>query len=290
MMMQKSSQQLARTAPTVGAVLLAVAILSPGTADARRSLLEGQPAVRHKMELREKRFELAPTFDMSVAADNKDTYSGGLKLEYHLTDSLSIGAQAFFGTSRDSALGSEIKSALGEPGQEDGIAPSRKQYEDHVNRTPLHGGAYVALTPWFGKLSVFQKTFVNFDVYIKGGMGVVKTESAFGTSNGCSRVKDRTIEYKDGTSKDVFDDPRNDCPNNAGTNIGALAAVGIHAFINKWVAVDLSMSSYWFNDNPSGLDFNADGWVDGKDKRFLNHLFFGAGCSFFLPPKIRISE
>ena len=62
----------------------AVAAL-PGPAFARKSPLEGQPDVRHKYELRQLRFEVAPTFEATVQADYKHTVSGGLKLEYHLT-------------------------------------------------------------------------------------------------------------------------------------------------------------------------------------------------------------
>ena len=68
----------------------ATALALPGTAFARKSPLEGQPDVRHKYELRSLRFEVAPTFEATVQADYKHTVSGGLKIEYHLTDSLSF--------------------------------------------------------------------------------------------------------------------------------------------------------------------------------------------------------
>ena len=61
--------------------------------------------------------------------------------------------------------------------------------------------------------------------------------------------------------------------------------------MNEWIALDLTVRDYIFNDNPSGLDFNADLAVgnegDTDDSRFLNHLFFGLGVSIFLPPKAK---
>src|SRR5512138_51141 len=83
----------------------AVTIALPAAA---RTPLSEQPAVRHKYELRQRRFEIAPTFEASVAADFRHTLSGGLKLEYHITDSFSITALGFYGTSVNTGLLDQI--------------------------------------------------------------------------------------------------------------------------------------------------------------------------------------
>src|SRR5690349_13437122 len=80
------------------ASLLATPAFAKGTS------IAGQPAVRHKIELRKGRFELAPTFETAIALDYKDIYAGGLRAEYHLNDWLSIGGMGFFGASLNSGL------------------------------------------------------------------------------------------------------------------------------------------------------------------------------------------
>src|SRR5262249_37756663 len=87
-------------------------LLCGSTAQARESPLADQPAVRHKYELRESRFEITPTFEASISAYFRHTLSGGLKLEYHLTDALSIGGMVFFGASMNTGLMDQIVDSL----------------------------------------------------------------------------------------------------------------------------------------------------------------------------------
>jgi len=58
-------------------------------------------------------------------------------------------------------------------------------------------------------------------------------------------------------------------------------------FLNDFLALDLTVRDYAFNDNPSGADFNADLFVSDADSRFLHHLFFGVGVSVMLPTTVK---
>lgn len=253
--------------------------LVPSVAMARVSPLKNQPAVRHKQELRLKRLELAPTFEATVQGDYKHTLSAGVKIEYHLTDALSVGALLFFGGGIDTKLTEQIRGSL--PTTEmTGVGadptPSQSTFDAHLNTIPFHGGLGATFTPWFGKLSLFQKSFLNFDFYISGGLGFAQTSNSNSAGDTCVSAMDN--------------DPRNDCPHNAGFNPGIQVGAGLHIYFNKWIALDLSFRDYFFTDNPSGLDFNADLKVDDADRRFLSHLFFGIGVSMFVPPKAKISR
>ncbi len=281
---------LKRFGTTLLAAAAVAAVFVPGSASARKSPLEGQPDVRNKYELRLLRFEVAPTFEATVQADYKHTVSGGLKLEYHITDSLSFGGMIFFGTGLDTALTESVRDSLpttvggGDP------TPTRDQFNSHLNTMPLHGGVGATFTPWFGKISLFSKLYLAFDIYVSGGFGFASLANDFGEDD-CTPAQDgSTIDPVTGAEVDRFDDPRNDCPYNSGFKPGIQVGVGMHIFINKWVALDISFRDYFFKDNPSGQDFNADRKVDGSDPRFLGHLFVGVGVSFFLPPKVKISR
>jgi outer membrane beta-barrel protein len=266
----------------------ATALALPGTAFARKSPLEGQPDVRHKYELRSFRFEVAPTFEATVQADYKHTVSGGLKIEYHLTDNLSFGGMIFFGGSINTQLTDAVYNSLGDTSTRNDPTPSRSQFTQHLNTMPLHGGAGVTFTPWFGKISLFSKLYLAFDVYLSGGLAFAQLKNGMDVDN-CAPKQDGTFRDATGTDQPLFDDPRNDCAYNSGFKTGVQVGAGMHIFMNKWIALDISFRDYLFKDNPSGQDFNADRKVDGDDPRFLGHLFVGVGVSLFLPPKVKIS-
>lgn len=271
-------------------LLGAVAITAlPSLAEARKNPLAGQPMVRHKMELRLKRFEVAPTFEASVQADYQHTLSGGLKAEYHLTDNLSFGGVFFFGGGIDTALASQIRDSLPETQTPGDPTPDRDDFNSHLNSIPIHGGVHATFTPWFGKMALFGKAFVNFDMYLTGGLAFAMTKNPnedpdLGT--GCTP----TIDDPAAEGNARYNDPRNDPPCNSGFRPGIQLGAGMHVFVNKWVAIDFSFRNYMFTDNPSGLDFTGDLKVDEDDQRFMSHLFFGVGVSLFLPPKIKISK
>jgi outer membrane beta-barrel protein len=276
-----------RTLTFTSAAVAALGLsLAPSLAHARKSPLAGAPDVRDKYELRLARFEATPTFEATLSADYKNTYSGGLKLEYHLSDSLSIGGLIFFGASVDSSLAGSITDSLPNMTTPGDPTPTKDQFNDHLNTMPLHGGLGATFTPWFGKLALFGKSYLAFDLYLSGGFGFASLSSPT-SGDACQRKGDGNDPI---TGKELFTDPRNDDPCNSGFRPGVQFGAGLHVFFNRWIALDLSFRNYMFKDNPSGQDFNADGYVDSSDPRFLSHLMFGVGVSFFLPPKAKITH
>jgi hypothetical protein len=81
--------------------------------------------------------------------------------------------------------------------------------------------------------------------------------------------------------------PRNDNPLNDGSRVGLYLGAGIHIFLNDFLAIDFTVRDYLFSDNPSGADYNANGYVSDEDSRFLNHLFMGVGLSVMVPFKAK---
>src|SRR5688500_12679101 len=144
-----------RKPQSLGLPAIVVGIAIAGTAGAKPRPLSEQPAVRHKFELRDKRLEIVPTFEASVAAEFKHTLSGGLKIEYHLTDTLSIGALGFFGTDLNTGLLDQIVDSLPASMPTDDPTPSQAQALEHANTMPIHGGVGITFTPWFGKMGLF---------------------------------------------------------------------------------------------------------------------------------------
>ena len=264
------------------AALAAASLAAPGSARAeRKSLLKDQPAVRHRMLLVRGRFEATPLFESSINADFKHTVSGGLKLEYHFSDMWSFGALGAYGSSINTGLSKRIISTLPGESVDPDPTPTAAEFTEHLNKMPIHGAAYVSLTPWYGKLAAFGKAFVNFDFYFQGGASFAQLKSLC-RDQVCS---DTMADDDPLTATD--NDPNDDPPVNDGTRVGLYLGAGIHVFMNDFIALDLTVRDYLFKDNPSGLDFNGNGAVTEKDGRFLSHIFMGVGISIMLPAKVK---
>jgi outer membrane beta-barrel protein len=275
----------------------AAALLAPSIAQARKSSLAEAPAVRKKYEYRTGRIEVTPTFEGSVGAQYQHTLSGGVLIEYHLSDSLSIGGSALFGANISTGLYDEIHSSLPTDPTTPLPQPTQSQADHHVNKMPIHGSLHATFTPTFGKMAFFGKSFIAYDIYFFGGFGFAQTNNSY-ADQGVPNSSDDTTICED-TSLNIVPcsdpgargrDPRNDGPHNEGFNPGVAFGGGLHVYFNRWVALDLSLRNYMFSDNPSGLDFDHDLDVDADDRRFMSHLFVGVGVSLFLPPKAKISR
>jgi len=266
-------------------------VVAQGSAFAqKKNPLDGQPAVRHRMKLVEKRFEITPAFESSLNAEFRHTVGAGLKLEYHLPNAkgvgLSFGAVGFFGTSFNTGLVTRIVSTLPDPGDVPAgdPTPDKNQFTQHLNKMPVHGAAYFSITPWYGKLAAFGKAFVNFDFYFTAGISFAQLKSDCDNTV-CTDMNPGVIDPGNNIFPD--DNPNNDPPLNSGTRFGPFIGGGVHVFLNNWVALDITVRNYVFSNNPSGLDFNADLAVKDEDSRILNHLFVGLGISIFFPMKVQ---
>jgi outer membrane beta-barrel protein len=285
------TQLLVKTAMVAAAAATMLGTQGVGQADPERRTngLESQPAVRHRILLVKNRLELTPLFESTVNAEFRHIIGGGAKLEYHLSDMFSIGVVGAFSTAIDTGLVTKINATLSNNTPKDPREPTLDQFNDHLNSQPIHGAAYIGITPWYGKLAAFGSAFVNFDFYFQAGVSFAQLNSNCPTSV-CSDTHPGTSipdPAHPGMNIGPDDNPNNDPALNSGTKIGLYVGGGIHVFLNDFMALDLTVRDYAFSDNPSGADFNADLFVSEADNRFLNHLFVGAGLSFMFPSQAK---
>jgi outer membrane beta-barrel protein len=236
------------------------------------------------------RFELTPLFESSVNADFKHIVGGGIKAEYHLTDMFSFGALGVFSTDINTNLVDRIVPTLEQDVDDTTREPSQDEFTQRLNTMPLHGAAYLSLTPWYGKLAAFGKAFVNFDFYFQAGVSFASLKSNCAASICDDASPGQTVDpdpTMDGDEIPPDDNPNNDPALNSGGRVGAYFGGGIHVFLTDAIALDLTVRDYMFSDNPSGADFDANLYVNDSDSRFLHHLFMGAGVSIMLPFKVK---
>jgi outer membrane beta-barrel protein len=275
--------------------LVGVASLAtPALAERRTNGLKDDVAVRHRKLLVKGRFEAAPLFESTINAEFQHVVGGGLKLEYHLSDMLSIGGIGVFSKNINTKLTDRIVPTLEGTPNDMTREPSQDEFTLRLNEMPLHGAGYVSITPWYGKLAAFSQAYVAFDFYFQAGISFAQLKSDCPTSvcddpaPGQSRPGGPM-----GEMLPPDNNPNNDPPLNSGSRVGLYLGGGIHVFLSDFLALDMTVRDYAFSDNPSGADYNADLFV-GKnaqtgddDNRFLHHLFFGAGVSIMFPTSVK---
>ena len=267
------------------ATVATLAITGSAYAERRTNSLAGDVAVRHRRLLVKNRFELAPLFESTINADFRHIVGGGVKLEYHLGDMLSIGIIGVGSTAIDTGLVKKIKPTLETSTDPATREPSLAEFNAHLNSMPVHGAAYVSLTPWYGKLAAFSQAFVAFDFYFQAGVSYAQLKSDCPESI-CSDPAPGMSSGPGGMNP-PDNNPNNDDPLNNGSRLGLYLGGGIHVFLSDFIALDLTIRDYAFSDNPSGADFNANLAVTSDDSRFLHHLFFGAGVSIMFPTTVK---
>jgi outer membrane beta-barrel protein len=277
-------KKLSVTLLVLGAAL--IGSVETASAERRTNDLAKDVAVRHRRLLVKNRFEVAPLFESTINADFRHIIGGGGKLEYHFSDMLSVGAIGVYGVAINTKLVNRIMDTL-ENDPANPREPSKRELEVRLNEMPIHGAAYLSLTPWYGKLAAFSQAYVAFDFYFQAGVSFAQLKSSCpkeictdpDPGNPLPGPGDETIP-PDGN-------PNNDDPLNNGQRIGLYLGFGIHVFMNDFIALDLTVRDYAFDDNPSGADFNANLAVTDEDSRFLHHLFVGVGLSIMFPTKVK---
>lgn len=280
----------------VGAALLGVGLVSINDANAerRKNDLDVQPAVRARRLLVKNRLEVTPLFESTLNAEFQHIIGGGLKLEYHLSDMLSIGAVGVGSTQFNTKLTDRIVPTLEQAPNDMTREPSQDEFTLRLNTMPVRGAAYISITPWYGKLAAFSQAFVAFDFYFQGGVSFaqLKSDCPASVCNDPSPGRPRP----GGPGGEMLPpdmNPNNDDPLNNGSRVGLYLGGGIHVFLSDFIALDLTIRDYAFSDNPSGADYNADLFVGTNeatgddDNRFLHHLFVGAGISIMFPTTVK---
>lgn len=288
----------------------------PAYADRGRNPLAGQPAIRHRVEMRKMRFEISPQLALSANQPFLIGIGGGANLRFHITDWLAVGGSYHYTKNLESPLVGRISEALPEtysvrtatPATDDPTAglrqPSRQMMKDHlIGPTLGMWSAHLALTPMGGKFSMFNALFANYDFYVSAGVGGVILGTPL--SSGASSYTVRTNSSGTTDVRQVNSDPAS--ANNdvnlqspsvfTGHRIAGVFGIGTHIFFNDFIGLNLELRNYMFKANPGGLDVstsdsNSDGSpvLSSQDEYLVNHLYFGVGVTLMLPPTAKVSR
>jgi outer membrane beta-barrel protein len=152
--------------------------------------------------------------------------------------------------------------------------PLVTQHDQRVLAINALLSGYVQVTPFYGKIAFFSSLFVNYDLYLSGGIGLLN----YVNCAGCSAA----------TFKNTPNDPNTQDPRIfAGLRPGGMIGVGAHIFFTEWFGLQVELRDYITKANPGGGDANADRNLTLDDEGPQNNLFFGVGVTFMLPPSAK---
>jgi hypothetical protein len=286
------------TALTAGLALLGITEHSQAQELYMTGPLAGAPAVRKLRLYRRTRFEIAPAVSFTLLDEYQRTILLGARLQFNITDWLAIGGWG--------ALGSVIRlpTALTDNIQDvntkrQGIAapcnadpngagcggPLLTQRLTAVNlgknlKDQLGGIDWVAapqltLTPFRGKLALFQSIYLDTDVYISPGVAFVgiterkNCNPCVGQFQTASRMA-----------------------------IAPTVAAGMSFYVNKWSAIGFEYRLLPFAWNRGGFDTAGGGkdnqFPDNKisdaDQRFRVNQMMTISYNIYLPTQYKVSE
>jgi len=180
---RQPSRKLARraTLALAGVASLLATLAATGRAEAQEiqltGPLAGAPAVRHERLYREGRFEIAPTVSFTLLDEYKRAILLGARAQYNITDWLALGVWGAYGAVQVTTNLTDEINATSKPQPETAVNVNCPGGKTPCTFAPANiqwvAVPQLQLTPFRGKLAVFQKIFVNADAYLHGGLGFV---------------------------------------------------------------------------------------------------------------------
>jgi hypothetical protein len=285
------------TAVTAGLALLGLTERSQAQELYLTGPLAGAPAVRKLRLYRQTRFEFAPAVSFTLLDEYQRTILLGARLQFNITDWLAIGGWGGWGGLRlPTALTDNIQAVNKQrQGQQaacaadpagagcNGVNLNRrltevnlgKNLEDQLGGMDWVAAPQITLTPFRGKLALFQSIYMDTDLYIAGGPAFVGLKE------------------------------RKNCNPCAGqfatasrTAIAPTVAVGLSFYMNKWSALGFEYRVLPFAWNIGGFDTAGGGkdnaFPDNKiteaDQRFRFNQMMTLSFNVYLPTQYKVSE
>lgn len=253
--------------------------------------LAGQPPVRNLRLYRKNRLALTPLVGLTLQEPYRRTILFGARADYHFTDWLGVGLWGGYGgVGIQTALTDEIVRQGVTTGRNQLSLPSRAGFANQLGSMNGAVTAQLTLVPFRGKVALFQRLFLDTDLYVFGGAGLafVEERADFEASQctGLSTSAARSACFIDSQ--------------NARASRVAFTptfGVGLNAYFTDYMGLSVEWRALPFAWNRSGTDEAGDsagnfpdGRIDSDDRFFyLNHMFT-FGLIFFVPGDVEVSE
>jgi opacity protein-like surface antigen len=284
----------------LAAVLVAGIVATSGAAHAQEiqltGPLKGAPAVRHLRLYRQGRLELAPSISFTLLDEYRRTILVGGQLNYNLLDWLSIGvwgAAGVISTTTDLADKIDANSPR-DPLTADNINHSASPYGNAGTNQPSFNTqtakiSYVVapqltFTPFRGKLAIFNKIFVDTDLYVAGGVGFVGLKER----GNCGDASQGQL---------LCNDPKSFALTST-TKIAPTFGVGLTFYPAGFWSLGLEYRALPFSWNRSGFDERGSGpgnnfpdqKINSQDETFQFNQLVTITLGFYFPFQPKLTD
>jgi len=208
-------------------------------------------AVQQIYALRNRRFELQPTFAASVNDPFVSHNGFGLAAAYWVTNVLSVGARFMWFGGLNNRSDVDFR-----------VARSARLVVP-INEYQLLASLNFTYVPVYGKFMMFNRFIFHWDLFLDGGIGLMRT---------------RPIAVVDPEIR-VF--------SNFNNNIMFTLGIGLRVFINRWFAIIGEIRNYVYLEQleatmESQPRTDQSMWLD-RSGRLTDNVMLQIGVSFFLP-------
>lgn len=211
-------------------------------------------AVQQVYALRNNRLELMPSFGFTLNDPFVQHPNIGAGINYWITNVLAVGANMnwYQGLESESELNFHVRRSA-----RLGTRPTEFQFGASLNMT------YV---PVYGKFSMFGRYIFQWDAYLMGGIGVMRTRPV--------PVVDPQIREFDYSYKLSILNP----------------AIGLRVFLSKWLTVFAELRAYPYLEKLESLNVGLGETARADDKKWLDdsptlvtNVVASVGLSVYLP-------
>jgi hypothetical protein len=247
--------------------------------------LAGAPAVIGLRNYRQMRFQIQLHSSITLQDEYSRPIMLGGQLMFHPADWLGIGAWGNFSIVQvDTALTDEI-SAKGQTNEVNVLSlPDAENFADQIGRIKWMAAPQIAFIPLRGKLGLFEKLFVDTDLYVLGGVGFVGLEERAEANAACKGDSNTSLGQQISQCGMAQDE------RSTRTAIAPTFGVGLSLYMADFVAMTIEWRALPFAWNTSGTDESGDSRgdfpddaIDDKDHlSHFNHLMT-LGFAFYLP-------
>jgi hypothetical protein len=255
--------------------------------------LAGAPAVRKLRMYREGRFEIAPTVSFTLLDEYRRTILVGGRLQYNIKDWLAIGAWGGFGAvSITTDLTDQIdaqavrnqRTAVNiNHGGANGAGFDSRPFADQTAKIQwVVAAPQIQFTPFRGKLAIFQKIFLDTDLYVHGGLGIIGLQERGDCTPGgkptCADPASFTLASR--------------------TAFAPTFGLGINFYTGDFISIGVEYRALPFSWNRAGFDSRGAGnngnfpdqSVNSSDRTFKFNQMITIAVGFSLPTKPKISD
>jgi outer membrane beta-barrel protein len=254
--------------------------------------LKGAPAVRHLRLYRGGRFQIAPAVSFSLLDEYRRTIITGARLEYNFTDWISVGVWGGYGAV---SLTTDLTDRIDQTAPRDPLTVTNvnhsgttvgnigtRSFADQTAKLQWVATPQITFTPFRGKLAIFNKIFVDADLYAALGIGIIGIQER----QNCG-----------GTNQRPCSDPTTFALA-SNTKVTGTFAVGFTFFPANFWSLGVEYRALPFSWNRGGFDTRGsgpngnfpDGKIDGNDETFRFNQLITVAIGFYIPTKPEVSQ